>query len=139
MFGAHSLRYPDLNKTVDDDLHHAASTGWSDSLYFYKFFGLAFLKIMFPILKGVPGKTMLLAVEDLGLAACPPGFDVSLPLLLEILAAPGFVVLCSFHAAQYGASATTLPGGVKLTVTKFLPPLQHIISTDQSFPDQGDS
>ena len=122
MFGAHSLRYPNLNSTVDDDLHHAAGTGWSRSLYFYESLGLALLKVVFPVLKGVPRKTMLLAVGNLGLAACPPGFDMSLPLLLEIFAAAavGFVVLYSFHAAQYGASATSLPGAVNLTVTFIL-------------------
>ena len=72
---------------------------------------------MLPVLKGVSGKTVLLAEVDLGLAACPPVFDVPLPLLLEILAPAGVVVLCSFHAAQYVVSTASLPGGVLLTDT----------------------
>jgi hypothetical protein len=42
---------------------------------------------------------------------------VPLPLLLEILAPAGVVVLCSFHAAQYVVSTASLPGGVLLTDT----------------------
>ena len=72
---------------------------------------------MLPVLKGVSGKTVLLAEGNLGLAACPPVFDVPLPLLLEILAPAGVVVLCSFHAAQYVVSTASLPGGVLLTDT----------------------
>jgi hypothetical protein len=106
-----------MNGIVDDDLHRAAGTGWRSSLYFYESLGFAFLNDMFPVLKGVPGKTVLLAVGDLCFAARSPGFEVSLPLLLEILAPAGVVVLCPFHAAQYGASTASLPGGVYLTVT----------------------
>jgi hypothetical protein len=82
MFGAHSLRYPNLNRIVDDDLYYTYGAGWSSSLDFYEPLGLAFLKDMFPVLKGVSGQTVLLAVGDLCLSAGPPGFDVSLPLLL---------------------------------------------------------
>jgi hypothetical protein len=42
---------------------------------------------------------------------------MSLPLLLEARLPSGVFVLCSFHGAQYVASATSLPGGVILTVT----------------------
>jgi hypothetical protein len=31
MFGAHSLRYPDMHWIGDDDLHHPAGIGWSSS------------------------------------------------------------------------------------------------------------
>ena len=112
MFGAHPLRYPDLHRSVYDDFHHAAGTGWSASCYFYESLGLALPKIVFPVLKGVPGKTVFLAVGDLGLAAGSPGFDMSLPLLPEFFSPAGVVVLCSFHKPQYRASATSLPGGV---------------------------
>jgi hypothetical protein len=60
---------------------------------------------------------MLLAVGDLGVATCPPGLEVLLPLLFEICTPPGVVVLCSFHGPQYVPSAVSLPGGVNLTNT----------------------
>jgi len=56
---------------------------------------------------------MLLAVRDLGIAACSPGLEVSLPFLLEVATMSSAFVLCMFHGPQYVSSVASLPGGVK--------------------------
>ena len=59
---------------------------------------------------------MLLAVGNLGVTTCPPSFEMSLPLLLEIRS-PTVAVLRISHGPQYVSSAARLPGGVNLPVT----------------------
>jgi hypothetical protein len=43
---------------------------------------------------------------------------VPLPLLFEVGTTSSAFVLCMFHGPQYVSSAASLPGGVKLPVTK---------------------
>ena len=77
----------------------------------YESLGLAFFEVLFPALKGVPGQAMLAGAGDRCLAIRPPDLGVSLPLLIEIHASTGVVVLCSSRVARHGASIASPPGG----------------------------